>query len=1037
LESHVGCKAMENGKKFKVYRAGAGSGKTFQLIREFLSLALSQPKEDYYRHILAITFTNAAAHEMRHRFLKALRQFAGEKESVLLKDPLFEQVLAHCGIAPHELQQRAALTYRHVLHHYDQLAISTIDSYAQKLVRSFAFELNLAGDFQLELDTEDFYDRVISACLDEVGIDPELTRYLLALVESRLDDQQSWKAKPVLAQYATYLKSDRGNEVALEMMERPDDFFLEARKIAAAHVHRIRQQRKQLVQDAMEVLHRYSSDESDYAGKSRGYANVLKRIGKTGLTDNVNPIQKAYTEQKYFTKESGLQLSPEDLSALTHCFGQLQDSLNGKVRGQELIYDQISRNILGLGVLKQVAEKAQMIRSEEHLLLIDDLHQRVHEVLCEQSSPFLFERLGVRYKHIMIDEFQDTSTKQWSNMLPLFSNALSEGHDTMLVGDAKQSIYRFRGGNARQFVELPELPSTHLDANEASQFAFNFNEQLLQCNRRSDAQIVRFNNALYQRLAGQLSGMQSVYKDVEQEWTNDVEGWVTAQQTENSTMAKQAVYWVKDALKRNYLPSDIAVLVLKKNQGYMVTQELARHGIRVQSEESLLLIHSHKVAFLEAWLSYIEMPMQQDKILAMVAQLERAGMDIQLMNFCERAQQSDQPISAVLQDMVAALIPELFESILDDVYDEAVRVLACMRWPMDGQVEFFLNELFQKSKVETWSRSKWNTWWAEKRDSMSMKVGADPMAVRIMTVHKSKGLEFPVVVFCLLSRQKEQSDWFNLPPNECSVPALYMGVKRPSAKVTYTNLDDVLEEQNQKYLEELELEGLNVRYVATTRPRNELHLLIEESTQRAYWNAIVSVDGGQQEAEWLSWGKSRIAEPRVTNLEKQEAPVYLDQVETKSREGVEIRTEQQRWGEFLHECLAHIRESRDVQKAVDRMYIPHRHASWMTKEEIVTNLQKLIAQGQVRPWFEGWQEVWIERDIITARGELLRPDRVIRTADTITIVDYKTGAQEVKHAAQLRTYASELAKMYPNDRITAWLWYISENTIEGVTLDEL
>lgn len=1021
-----------NNKKFKVYRAGAGSGKTFQLIREFLSLALQKPQEDYYKHILAITFTNAAAHEMRHRFLGALRHFANSALSDLEQDALFVQVRDFCGIPPHELQQRAALAYRHVLHHYDQLSIGTIDSYAQRLVRSFAFELNLAGDFQLELDSDDFYDRVIGACLDEVGIDPELTKYLMALVESKLDDQSSWKARPILAGYASYLKNERGHRVAMDLIEKPVDFFLEARKKSISYVINIRKERQRLAREIMAVLNKYSIDEDDFAGKSRGYLGNLKKLLAKGVLDSSKSLQNAYADRKFFTKESRLQFNPDDEALIVQLLEQLMETLVGKGFAREFIYDQISRNILGLGVLKHVAEKAQMVRDEEHVLLIDDLHQRVHDVLCEQSSPFLFERLGVKYKHIMIDEFQDTSTKQWSNMLPLFSNALGEGHDTMLVGDAKQSIYRFRGGNARQFVELPEVPLAHLDANESRQFSANYLPFVLDVNRRSDETIVQFNNALYRSLSSRLSGMQSVYDDVAQQSVRPNAGWVTARPTEATQWVQQTVTLVKDALDRRYLPSEIAVLVLRKKHGYAITQELARCGIRVQSEESLLLIHSHKVAFLESWLSFIEVPMRQDTILSLVSNLERSGLPVDLAGFCERALAAGLPLWTVLREVLQEHAPALLEGISDDIYDEAVRAVACMQWPVDGQLEFFLNELFQKAKIEFWSRSKWNEWWSNKRESMSMKVGADPMAVRMMTVHKSKGLEFPVVIFCVLGKQKEAEDWFDLPPNDCSVPSLNLGVKRSNAKTRYTQIDAGLEQQNQRYLEELELEELNVRYVATTRPRNILHLIVDAKNHKDYWDAVANVPGVKQEGEHCSWGEpGQIGGKEVPIDTKEKSPV-LKTSPSIAASLAQRKSEEQLWGDFLHQCLSRVRVPKDVEVAVELNYLPHRHATWMSKDDVKSNLHHLIDQPSTRSWFEGWDEAWIERDIITPRGDVIRPDRVIRRDDTFIIVDYKTGKQEDQHQAQIKRYAEVLADMYPSNRIEAWLWYISNNLLVQV-----
>jgi ATP-dependent exoDNAse (exonuclease V) beta subunit len=1030
---------MESNKKFKVYRAGAGSGKTFQLIRQLLSLALSTSQVDYYKHILAITFTNAAAHEMRKRFIESLEQFATEDLKKLEQEALFQLVCEYGGVSGRVIQDRAQLTFRHVLHNYDLLSIGTIDSFAQKLVRSFAFELNLSGDFKLELEMDDFYERVVDSCLDEVGLDPELTQYLVFLVQESLDDERSWKAQNILSKYANHLKSESAQEAASALMEASSDYFTKARVIALQHARRLTEERIQTAKEALAILSTYSTDINDYPGKSTGYFSTLKKMANGDVPNSFAKLKGVQSSSEFYGPKPAYQPSPSDQAKLEVLITNAVSHLEGPKAAEFELYHKIAEQILGLGLLKMLAREAEILREEDSVLLIGDLHQRVHNVLREQSSPFLFERLGIKYKHILIDEFQDTSVVQWSNMLPLYTNALSENHETMVVGDAKQSIYRFRGGYVRQFVDLPNVPTQPMNALEAGLFKAAFDEKFLEHNRRSDEVIVSFNNQLYPQLAPSLESLSEVYHKMEQTAVKKGNGYVTAQQIPKDQMVDSAVRLVKEAMDAHFRPEDIAILVLRKKDGYEITERLIAEGIRVQSEESLLLHNSHKVRFLEAWLQYLERPNNQEAILAMIAQLGRDGREISIQQFCQTMQHHQWTFANTMEQMVQPIWPTLFETTCEDVYDEASRVVALMQWEMDVFIEFYLNELFQKTRNEFFSRHKWNTWWKAKRDKLSIKVGSDPMAVRMMTVHKSKGLEFPVVIFCaFVPRNETHEEWYRMPPNDCSVERLFLRVSRRNAskKNPLFEANEDLQRQNNTFVEELDLDALNVRYVATTRAKSCLHLLVGDTkADSPYWQAISQTPGGQQVGDILQWG-APVKEIERLPVQRAEAPrLFLGTALTDpSTEPTSIKHPSQMWGDFVHQCLARIRVHDDLPRALDRTYAPLKHASWMSKEELSKHLKSLLHQPQVAPWFEDCESVWIEHDIYLPNGQVIRPDRVIRNEKGIAVIDYKTGKKDELHRSQVSQYMHALSSMYPAMSITGHLWYLETNEVQTIGL---
>jgi ATP-dependent exoDNAse (exonuclease V) beta subunit len=903
-------------------------------------------------------------------------------------------------------------------------------------VRSFAFELEIPSDFAVELDLDAFYQRVIDRCLDDVGIKQELSEYLTDFVLGRLEDESTWKAKDLLENCSRLLRQEMGLQVAEGLKEKETEFFSIAGAKARKKKAELKREVTALASKALDILKTYSSDADDYHYTNSSAFAKLVEISRGSIPSTYQRLKTAGVDGVFFPKASILALTPAHAEQVGHYVLQIMDYLEGQKALELHLCHEISKQMGGLGILKEINLYAGETRQDERILLINDLHQKVFEVVKEQAAPFLFERLGVKYKHILVDEFQDTSQMQWANLLPLYINALGEGNVTMVVGDAKQSIYRFRGGDVRQFIDLPQVKISDRVLPESSLFADAMDENVLDTNRRSSPTIVNFNNALHKSLASQLGAVSGVYRDVEQKMIGDVPGWVTAQQMDAKDFVAAAVTCVEEALAQQFLPNEIAILTRSKEPGRQVAAALIAKGIEVQSEESLLLSNSPQVAFIGFWLQWLEQKEQTEAILGMVVQLQRTKSAIDLNSFCQERLQNERSFSQAWEVWLASHCPELLAPCHEDIYDEAARIVTCFGWEMDVFLEFFLDLLFRKSKREFFTRHKWNQWWQDNAEKASIKVASNPRAVRVLTAHKSKGLEFPVVIYgSFISSQSKQEEWYQVKPNEYSVDQLLWRVSMPKkSKDTSIWLnDDHLRQQNDRHVEAALLDIHNLHYVATTRAKQVLHMLVGKSFQEEQlWNGIQNVPYAVQKDARLQWGAAFDIPTKKLVVDKPSPLLYLGQQNLQKADTTNKTTPEQAWGILVHQCLSAIERTSDVKFAVNRYYQMSKHGEWITKAELSQQLEFLIAQSAMANWFDKAQWVWMERALFLPNGTMLRPDRVVKYDDQIVVIDYKTGQPSDSYDHQIRKYTEALMQLYPTSKVSGYLWYLESNNIAEV-----
>jgi len=501
---------------FLIYSSSAGSGKTYQLTKEYLLLALGSNDPAYFKRVLAITFTNDAAGEMKQRIVGALRGFAYPREGAA--DALLSEVAAELGVAPAEVRRRAAATFRLVLYHYADFAVSTIDSFVQRIVTAFTRELGLPATFEVELDTDSVLQSAVAALLDKVNRDPNsklLSQTLAEYALGQAEEGKSWSRLPdELAAFGKALFNETVQEAVTQLGQLSLADFRRLDQQIRARRTEIEAAYAQTKDAAAAVLAEAGATEADFFQGKRGIFGYVQK-GIELLAADAGPnsyVQATLADDKWYSGKIKTAADRDRIDAVKEPLRQLVaalDKLRADTLPNYLLLAAMQPYLFHASLLSELNKLVEQISRERSVVLISEFNRRIAEIVLKEPVPFLYERLGERYEHILIDEFQDTSVLQWNNLLPLVENTLANGHSSLAVGDAKQAIYRWRGGEMEQILRLHQGDTAALvarardpDTRELLRLRYEtlngaLEPRALQVNYRSAREIVAFNNAFF------------------------------------------------------------------------------------------------------------------------------------------------------------------------------------------------------------------------------------------------------------------------------------------------------------------------------------------------------------------------------------------------------------------------------------------------------------------------------------------------------------------------------------------------------------
>ncbi|SFP96841.1 UvrD-helicase domain-containing protein [Hymenobacter arizonensis] len=897
---------------FRIYSSSAGSGKTYQLTKEYLVLALGADDPSYFKRILAITFTNDAAGEMKERIVGALRRFAYPETGKV--DGLLAEVAAELGagghLPPHartpeerqrEVQRRATETFRLVLYHYADFAVSTIDSFVQRIVTAFTRELGLPATFEVELDTDSVLQSAVATLLDKVNRDPNtklLSQTLAEYALGQAEEGKSWSRLPEeLATFGKVLFNETVQEAVAQLGKLSlADFRRLDREIRARRTE-IETAFAQTQELGAAVLADANVSVDDlYYGKT-GIGQYVQK-GVALLQPDAGPnsyVRKTLAEDKWYggkikspVDKARVDLVREPLSQLVATL----DELRTKYLPNYGLLSAMQPYLFHASLLSELNKIVEQISMERNVVLISEFNRRIASIVLTEPVPFLYERLGERYEHILIDEFQDTSVLQWNNLLPLVENTLANGHSSLAVGDAKQAIYRWRGGEMEQILRLHQGNTEALVAKAKEEemrellrhryesFNGKLEAKALQVNYRSAREIVDFNNTFFEAISqrhavlGLVGGIydHAFGQQVPTSLSEAQQGHVELLFTQKDAPAMRydasagtytseplpghvpeavlnydestcylTLQLVEQALRDGYALSDISVLCRTRYASKIIAKFLKERGYPIISADSLALEFAEVVNLLVGILRVLHQPadtLARAEALLLVDKVVR-GLAPTPTRARHIAQIANEHHGKPFFDELRALGYDVREDETGNLglYELAERLLNLFGLlGRNGESDYlfrFLDLTLEYSLKFGNNLGNFLTHWEERKGRISINAPGGREAITITTVHKAKGLAYGVVIvpFADWSLEPHRGTllWGHLEAHEKPLDAMpEVAVVSLSKGIQQTALAPQYDEEREKTF----LEGLNTLYVAFTRPRHRLYVISKRPDEK-------------------------------------------------------------------------------------------------------------------------------------------------------------------------------------------------------------
>ncbi len=1066
---------MPTPKNFTVYRASAGSGKTFTLVREYLALALAGSDmeiDDNFRHILAITFTNKATNQMKERILDTLSNLQDAAIRDGKERNMCEALCKGLDIQPAELSRRAALLQKAILHNYSDFAVCTIDSFMNRVVRTFAIDLGLPPRFDISLDDGVVLENAVDSLIADISDEhPELTKVIKSFALKKMEEGKAFSVRDdILASSQTVMNEDFEEKYELLKDVNLADFFDIAEKLKKDN----KEFEETAKQKALGLCGRIAAlglSDDDFKGKSRGGAYAfLRKIAEGGCGYSPSP-----TLQNNLDSGDIANKGAKDMAAVNAFIPDIQQFLQFLDR-EVVLYSTrglLLEKIFQVALLKEVRDKIRDYYNENGLVHISENNKLISETVRNEEAPFVFERLGCRYRHFLIDEFQDTSIMQWQNMLPLIENGLAEGRKSLIVGDGKQAIYRFRQGDVEQFqyvLKVPEGNDNTITRQRQAVVARNGQEENLGTNYRSFSEIVTFNNSFFsfvekQREEGANGSrlMHDIYvgdddghPSLAQEVAKDKEGGCVEVQfyDKNDEVQPSPFERIYSAIERlksvGYDYKDIAILTRKNDtlsdictNLMLINNERQKEGrglenLLFSTAESLKLWNNEDVKFLRCLLGYLDNDNDDVAKLGMSEYLNGRG--------------ESRPLSSLLdnKDGFGTVLTEVYPTFDRDwllsqtLYDCSYELVRIFGVPLTPYVYSFLNFVagygaHSRNNLSEFLESLDEVW-----TSLSTKTSDDLNAVQMMTIHKSKGLEFPVVIYYMLpSRDTGKNEmWVKIDEEEVGVNPLkisLVGRKKATG-------DTIFGEQYVEEMQKCEIDDLNVLYVALTRPEQQLIVFAADQS---------SIKFPQYEGVFMDYVKDAshgFVEVEADRLYRKGNPDFCKKKEKKPANVYELKTnESQSWargmrivgktkskldyhqsdaqqvGNIVHEILSRIGTLDEVED-VKNDFFAEAKLDKEVEQRVSDLLHSVLETKAVRPFFDSQYDYKTECDIMH-QGEIVRPDRIVFANGETWVVDYKTGDSKAEHKDQVHGYMSVLKELgYAN--VKGFLLYISSEGCE-------
>jgi len=1043
-----------------VYKASAGSGKTHRLTAEYLCLLFSSPYA--YRHILAVTFTNKATDEMKTRIVSELAKLAKGEDS-----PYMELLGSEYGYNEEQVKKEARDVLVRILHDYSSFSVSTIDRFFQQTMRAFTRELGLGGGYNVELDT----DKVLAEAIDSMLFSLEksdnklLLDWLIRFSEEKVENGETWNIRHDIQSLAKEILKESYKVYSNQVQEDIDDrnLMTDYKDMLFAIIQSFEKRSQQIGEKALNVMSRFGLKPEDFKGGTRSpffsflkWANETIEAPTASFRVLANELHAWYTAKtpsdiRYKIEEAypELNICVEDISA------HYDNS-----RTYQTAYE-INRYFFALGILGDVDKKVRENAAENNIMLISDTTELLNRIIEGNDSPFVYEKVGLRVNNYMIDEFQDTSGMQWQNFLPLVRDSLSAGNKNFIVGDIKQSIYRWRNSDWKLLDE-------QLDTDFGQD---SINHETLDTNWRSSRNVISFNNAVFstgsillqdtynsalieaedKRLQPFLSRITKAYNELYQQIPDshkDNEGHVKVEFIDTDEYVwqdyalQQLPKQIEQLQDKGYFLKDIAILVRTKKEGADVANCLleyknlhpeSKYRYDIISDEALYISNSKSIKLIIALLKYLHNPL--DESLKTLAVFEYFKYNNQLS--AEDALKKYFSGNEYLPDHIVNELDRIRELPLYEMTEEIFGLFHnAMEKNEQAYIQSFLDMVLDFTIRNTSDLDAFLKWWNETGTRKTIFTPDGQDAIRIMTIHKSKGLGFNAVIipFCNWEIDHKLTTILWCRPQVEPFDRLHLVPVKYSQKLKNTIFDyEYFDERLHAFID-----NLNILYVAFTRAKNELIVFAPRpkrtdinSISSLLWNTLntnpssghhlhldtsqaIDVETGIFEIgkEYVSTVKEKASDIREIGIEALSSISYDERVKLLLKNKYFFSDSGKRdYGSLMHEIVSKVETIDDIADVLEEYHIAGEITSEQ-QEDIRSLLLAYLANPMVSLWYSGEYRILNEIQILQPKGAFSRPDRVMINSKEVIVIDYKFGEKESsQYIRQVKYYMGQIRKM--------------------------
>ena len=1081
---------MEQDPRLLVYKASAGSGKTFTLAVQYIRQLIEDPYS--YKRILAVTFTNKATTEMKERILS---QLYGIATSLKSSDGYLEEIMKTSTKSVDEIRKAADTALKNIIHDYSRFRIETIDSFFQSVMRNLARELELGANMTIELNNGDVLSDAVDSMIEKLDRMSPTLYWLLEYIEERIADDKRWNVSSEIKGFGRNIFDEAYIEKGVALREKLKDtkFIPQYRKKLQEKRESILDTMKGFNEHFQEILNANGLTPTDLKNGARGIGSYFNKIASGKLSNDVrNSIVEKCLEsaENWATKNSPykdtiISLANQVLMQI------LNDAESTRMSSNKVLNscDMSLRYLNNLQLLMRIDSEVREQNLNHNRFLLSDTNALLHSIIREGDASFVYEKIGTTIDTVMIDEFQDTSRMQWENFHLLLEESLAQKEGSMIVGDIKQSIYRWRNGDWKILAGLDKDRS------------FRLNSKTLDTNWRSEANIIAFNNDIFTSACKVLNErykadegedctqLLDAYSDVRQKTSKDTnEGYIKISFLKNSeehpyadTTMELLAEEVDSLIKKGVRVNDIAILVRKNKSIPAIADYFDKNTpYRIVSDEAFRLDASLAVCMLIDGLKYISEP--TDRIacarLAVAYQKEILKKDVDY--------------NTVLLNSVEDYLPAEFRLMLPEMslmplYELLEKLFVIFRMDMiedqDAYLCAFYDAVTEYMQNNSSELTSFLTYWNETLYAKTIPSG-EISGIRILSIHKSKGLEYHTVLlpFCDWKMENETFNhtiWCKI--NEADSD------KEPFCELDLTpvNYSSAMTESyfSDSYREErlqLWVDNLNLLYVAFTRAcknlivwckdeqKDTVSKLLRESIDCmkeikmtcnmpefddeeedkeendepiVYEYGEICISGKKKKSDSTN---RLVAVPEAVNVKIESLETEIDFKQSNRSadfirgdedEEENLRSQYIRQGQLLHTLFASIDTKKDLPAAIERLLFEGVIESTEKAEEIKKMAEKALNLNEVKDWYSGEWTLYNECSIIyndkQGKMQTKRPDRVMMKEDEVVVIDFKFGKKKPEYSTQVREYMSLLSEMGYTG-IKGYIWYVYSGELENV-----